>query len=225
MNGREHVLTEGQSIEIPPGTPHTQVPVGAGDGRIRISVRPAGSERGVPGASRRAVPRRPDHALRIPAPGGRRSSSCSTSPPPATPRCLRCGCNARSRGRCRPSPGRCGRTCSSTSGTWPPRPSPCSRRLPTRGPTRAGGDRCTSTSRPTGRLRWGRRRATTSRAGSPITCTPARRSWRSSRPGAWWPTSTVTCAAAGPGRSRPLPQARMCASTGRSTPIARCCGC
>ena len=41
MNGREHVLTEGQSIEIPPGTPHTQVPIGAGDGCIRISVRPA----------------------------------------------------------------------------------------------------------------------------------------------------------------------------------------
>ncbi len=42
MNGRAHVLTDGQSIEIPPGTPHTQVPVGPGEGRIRISVRPAG---------------------------------------------------------------------------------------------------------------------------------------------------------------------------------------
>jgi quercetin dioxygenase-like cupin family protein/uncharacterized protein YndB with AHSA1/START domain len=42
MNGREHVLSEGQSIEVPPGTPHTQEPFGAGEGRIRISARPAG---------------------------------------------------------------------------------------------------------------------------------------------------------------------------------------
>jgi quercetin dioxygenase-like cupin family protein/uncharacterized protein YndB with AHSA1/START domain len=42
MNGREHVLSEGQSIEVPPGTPHTQEPIGAGEGRIRISARPAG---------------------------------------------------------------------------------------------------------------------------------------------------------------------------------------
>jgi uncharacterized protein YndB with AHSA1/START domain/quercetin dioxygenase-like cupin family protein len=42
MNGREHVLHEGQSIEVPPGTPHTQVPVGEGVGRIRIQARPAG---------------------------------------------------------------------------------------------------------------------------------------------------------------------------------------
>jgi len=42
MNGREHILSEGQSIEIPPGMPHTQVPVGHGPGRVRIQVRPAG---------------------------------------------------------------------------------------------------------------------------------------------------------------------------------------
>jgi quercetin dioxygenase-like cupin family protein/uncharacterized protein YndB with AHSA1/START domain len=42
MNGREHTLSEGQSIEIPPGTPHTQVPAGTGDGRVRITARPAG---------------------------------------------------------------------------------------------------------------------------------------------------------------------------------------
>jgi uncharacterized protein YndB with AHSA1/START domain/mannose-6-phosphate isomerase-like protein (cupin superfamily) len=41
MNGREHVLREGESIEIPPGTPHTQVPYGEGDGTVRIQVRPA----------------------------------------------------------------------------------------------------------------------------------------------------------------------------------------
>ena len=42
MNGREHIVTAGQAIEIPPGTPHTQVPVGAGPGRIRITALPAG---------------------------------------------------------------------------------------------------------------------------------------------------------------------------------------
>ncbi len=42
MSGQEHVLGEGQSIEIPAGTPHTQVPVGDGPGRVRIQVRPAG---------------------------------------------------------------------------------------------------------------------------------------------------------------------------------------
>jgi len=42
MGGRAHVLTAGQSIEVPAGTPHTQVPVGAGRGVVRIQVRPAG---------------------------------------------------------------------------------------------------------------------------------------------------------------------------------------
>ena len=42
MHGREHVLGPGQSIEVPPGTPHTQEPVGSGDGRVRICARPAG---------------------------------------------------------------------------------------------------------------------------------------------------------------------------------------
>jgi uncharacterized protein YndB with AHSA1/START domain/quercetin dioxygenase-like cupin family protein len=42
MGGREHVLTEGQSIEVPAGTPHTQMPVGDGPGVVRITVRPAG---------------------------------------------------------------------------------------------------------------------------------------------------------------------------------------
>src|ERR1700758_374520 len=42
MNGRDHVLRAGDSIEIPAGTPHTQVPVGDGPGTVRISQRPAG---------------------------------------------------------------------------------------------------------------------------------------------------------------------------------------
>jgi uncharacterized protein YndB with AHSA1/START domain/mannose-6-phosphate isomerase-like protein (cupin superfamily) len=42
MRGQEHVLREGESIEIPPGTPHTQVPHGHGPGNVRIQVRPPG---------------------------------------------------------------------------------------------------------------------------------------------------------------------------------------
>ncbi|MBV9334979.1 MAG: SRPBCC family protein [Solirubrobacterales bacterium] len=42
MNGREHVLSAGDAIEVPAGTPHTQVPVGDGPGCVRIHVRPAG---------------------------------------------------------------------------------------------------------------------------------------------------------------------------------------
>ena len=42
IEGREHVLSQGQSIEVPAGAPHTQVPVGDGRGVVRIQVRPAG---------------------------------------------------------------------------------------------------------------------------------------------------------------------------------------
>jgi quercetin dioxygenase-like cupin family protein/uncharacterized protein YndB with AHSA1/START domain len=42
MNGHEHLVTEGQSIDIPAGTPHTQSPADAGVGVVRITVRPAG---------------------------------------------------------------------------------------------------------------------------------------------------------------------------------------
>jgi len=42
MNGRDHVLSAGSAIEVPAGTPHTQVPVGDGPGCVRIQVRPAG---------------------------------------------------------------------------------------------------------------------------------------------------------------------------------------
>jgi mannose-6-phosphate isomerase-like protein (cupin superfamily) len=45
VSAREQVLTEGQSIEIPPGTPHTQAPLGQAPGRVRIQVRPAGQTR------------------------------------------------------------------------------------------------------------------------------------------------------------------------------------
>jgi quercetin dioxygenase-like cupin family protein/uncharacterized protein YndB with AHSA1/START domain len=46
MNGREHILGPGQAIDVPPGTPHTQQPIGPGPGRVRISVRPAGRTEG-----------------------------------------------------------------------------------------------------------------------------------------------------------------------------------
>jgi quercetin dioxygenase-like cupin family protein/uncharacterized protein YndB with AHSA1/START domain len=45
MNGQEHLVTEGQWIEVPAGTPHTQLPVGEDPGRVRIQVRPAGRTR------------------------------------------------------------------------------------------------------------------------------------------------------------------------------------
>ena len=43
IDGQEHLLGEGDAIEVPAGTPHTQVPVGDGPGRVRIQVRPAGA--------------------------------------------------------------------------------------------------------------------------------------------------------------------------------------
>lgn len=45
FGGREHLLYAGQSIEVPAGTPHTQVPMGEGPGCVRIQVRPAGRTR------------------------------------------------------------------------------------------------------------------------------------------------------------------------------------
>jgi len=42
VGGHEHVLREGESMEVPPGTPHRQLAAGDGDGRVRVQVRPAG---------------------------------------------------------------------------------------------------------------------------------------------------------------------------------------
>lgn len=42
IDGDEQLLTEGQSMEVPAGTPHSQLPAGQGPGRIRVRVRPAG---------------------------------------------------------------------------------------------------------------------------------------------------------------------------------------
>ena len=42
IDGRERLLTEGESIEVPAGTPHRQVSAGQGAGRVRVQLRPAG---------------------------------------------------------------------------------------------------------------------------------------------------------------------------------------
>jgi uncharacterized protein YndB with AHSA1/START domain len=42
IDGREHLLGPGETIEVPAGTPHRQLGGDAGEGRVRIQVRPAG---------------------------------------------------------------------------------------------------------------------------------------------------------------------------------------
>jgi uncharacterized protein YndB with AHSA1/START domain len=42
LNGVDHILCPGQSMEVPAGTPHTQLPHGDGDGRVRVTLRPGG---------------------------------------------------------------------------------------------------------------------------------------------------------------------------------------
>jgi mannose-6-phosphate isomerase-like protein (cupin superfamily)/uncharacterized protein YndB with AHSA1/START domain len=42
MHGHDHLIGPGESITVPPDTPHSQIPEGEGDGRVRITVRPAG---------------------------------------------------------------------------------------------------------------------------------------------------------------------------------------
>jgi uncharacterized protein YndB with AHSA1/START domain/quercetin dioxygenase-like cupin family protein len=43
LDGREHVLRAGDAMEVPPGTPHRQLPGGEGSGRVRVQLRPAGT--------------------------------------------------------------------------------------------------------------------------------------------------------------------------------------
>jgi quercetin dioxygenase-like cupin family protein/uncharacterized protein YndB with AHSA1/START domain len=42
IDGHERLLTAGQSMEVPAGTPHSQLPAGQGPGRVRVQMRPAG---------------------------------------------------------------------------------------------------------------------------------------------------------------------------------------
>jgi uncharacterized protein YndB with AHSA1/START domain/quercetin dioxygenase-like cupin family protein len=43
LNGVDHILHAGQSMEVPAGTPHTQLPHGEGEGRVRVQLRPGGT--------------------------------------------------------------------------------------------------------------------------------------------------------------------------------------
>jgi uncharacterized protein YndB with AHSA1/START domain len=43
LAGREHALGPGDVMETPPGTPHRQLPGHVGEGRVRITVTPAGT--------------------------------------------------------------------------------------------------------------------------------------------------------------------------------------
>jgi mannose-6-phosphate isomerase-like protein (cupin superfamily)/uncharacterized protein YndB with AHSA1/START domain len=43
IDGREHIIGPGESVTVPVGSPHSQIPHGEGDGRVRITVRPAGN--------------------------------------------------------------------------------------------------------------------------------------------------------------------------------------
>ena len=42
VDGHEQLLTDGQSAEVPAGTPHSQLPSCESPGRVRVQVRPAG---------------------------------------------------------------------------------------------------------------------------------------------------------------------------------------
>jgi uncharacterized protein YndB with AHSA1/START domain/quercetin dioxygenase-like cupin family protein len=42
LDGVDHLLGPGDRMEVPAGTPHRQLPVGEGEGHIRVQLRPAG---------------------------------------------------------------------------------------------------------------------------------------------------------------------------------------
>src|SRR4051794_3548109 len=46
LDGAEHVLTAGQSMEVPPNAPHSQLAAGEGAGRVRVQLRPASDSQG-----------------------------------------------------------------------------------------------------------------------------------------------------------------------------------
>ena len=168
MDGREHVLTAGQSIEVPAATPHTQLPVGDGVGVVRIEVHPAGRTQpflerlaelcregkitapglSAPGGRRRTRARvlrhRPrSEAVATGAADGRRACDGRRAPDGAV--------------RVRRRVGRGG-----TAGA-------VFDALADTRTTRNGGSRSTSTCRRTGHRRWASSRASTSRAGCPTT--------------------------------------------------------
>jgi uncharacterized protein YndB with AHSA1/START domain/quercetin dioxygenase-like cupin family protein len=46
LDGDEHVLRAGESMDVPSGTPHRQLPAGDGPSRVRVQLRPAGDAEG-----------------------------------------------------------------------------------------------------------------------------------------------------------------------------------
>jgi uncharacterized protein YndB with AHSA1/START domain/quercetin dioxygenase-like cupin family protein len=42
LDGKEHLLGPGDEMTTPPGTPHAQLAAGEGEGRVRVTLRPAG---------------------------------------------------------------------------------------------------------------------------------------------------------------------------------------
>jgi uncharacterized protein YndB with AHSA1/START domain/mannose-6-phosphate isomerase-like protein (cupin superfamily) len=46
LDGQDHLLRVGESMEVPPGASHRQLPAGAGPSRVRIQMRPAGNTDG-----------------------------------------------------------------------------------------------------------------------------------------------------------------------------------
>ena len=175
LDGREHLLRAGDVMEVPPGTPHRQLPGGDGTGRVRVQLRPAPDRRGLPradgvdqaqslglsGAGRRRRdrarlrPRGPRHTAVVPRPEGDVLGA-------AAPRLARVRVRRRV-GRARH------------------RASPSSARSPTPAATRCGGSPSTSASTPTtASPRSARSRASTSRAACRTTWTRARGSRGSS---------------------------------------------
>jgi quercetin dioxygenase-like cupin family protein len=148
MNGRAHVLREGQSIEVPAGTPHTQTPVGDGAGVVRIQVEPAGRTQAFMErlASLSAEGQFTRAGYPRPLAGAELVLEFSGAGHAAWPSMR---ARAWSPGLCSRSPGRCGHTRSPTSGMWPLLPRRCSMRSPTPAPIHSGGVRSTSRSSPT----------------------------------------------------------------------------
>ncbi len=173
MNGRTHVLNPGQSVEVPAGTPHTQVPVGDGPGCVRIQVRPAGRTQAF--LERLAVLSREGKITRSgfprPVAGAQLVLDYADTGHAAKPS-LRVQRAVARLVMSLAHPMR--RTCSSTNGMWRRRLRPCSRRWPTVARIRDGGGRSIWKSSQPGRSKSGRSRGSTSRGGSRTTSAPAR---------------------------------------------------
>ena len=120
--GREHLLGPGDTMETPPGVPHRQLPGPAGEGRVRVTVSPAGTThaflrrlselrmvRGFP---------KPVDAAGIVRDFGHDGHASKPSIRVQRAFSARCWRSRRAS------------TGSSTSGTWPPRARPSSTRSP-----------------------------------------------------------------------------------------------